>query len=100
MPLTLELTRQETQTAFNLRRWAELSTDRELAKFEGRIETDRHGHILMSPPPAASHGGYQAEIARALGNLMRAGRVLTEMPDLHCRRRQGRGCGMGLPGMY
>ena len=36
--LTLELPPQQTQTAFNLRRWAELLADRELAKVEGRIE--------------------------------------------------------------
>jgi hypothetical protein len=44
--LTLELPPHKTQTAFNLRRWAELLADRELAKVEGRIETDRHGHII------------------------------------------------------
>jgi hypothetical protein len=44
--LTLELPAHKTQRAFNLRRWAELLADRELAKVEGRIETDRHGHII------------------------------------------------------
>ena len=39
--LTIELPAQEEQTAFNLRRWAEVLADRELAKIEGRIETDR-----------------------------------------------------------
>src|SRR5438105_6230744 len=78
--LTLELPPQKTQTAFNLRRWAELLADRELAKVEGRIETDRHGHIIMSPPPAASHGGFQAEIVRLLWELLPEGRVLTECP--------------------
>jgi Uma2 family endonuclease len=78
--LTLELPAQKAQTAYNLRRWAELIADRELAKIEGRIETDRHGHIIMSPPPAPSHGSLQAEIARLLGNLLTRGRVLTECP--------------------
>ncbi len=41
--LTLELLPHKTRTAFNLRRWAELLADRELAKVEGRIETDRVG---------------------------------------------------------
>jgi len=45
--LSLELPTQKTQTAFNLRRWAELLADRELARVEGRIETDRHGHTIM-----------------------------------------------------
>jgi len=78
--LTLELPTQEAQCAFNMRRWAELLADRELARIEGRIETDRHGHIIMSRPPAPSHGSHQAAIARWLGNLMTEGRVLSECP--------------------
>jgi len=78
--LTLELPPRKTQKAFNLRRWAELLADRELAKVEGRIETDRHGHIIMSPPPAPNHGSFQLEIGHLLRNLMDAGRVLTECP--------------------
>jgi Uma2 family endonuclease len=78
--LTLELPVHEKQRGFNLRRWAELLADRELARIEGRIETDRYGHIIMSPPPAPRHGTFQAEIARLLGNLTPEGRVLTECP--------------------
>src|SRR5205807_2857464 len=65
---------------FNMRRWAELLADRDLAKFEGRIETDRYGHVIMSPPPAPSHGSYQARIASLLDRFMKSGRVLTECP--------------------
>jgi Uma2 family endonuclease len=78
--LTIELPPQEAQTQFNLRRWTELLADRELARFEGRIETDRHGHILMSPPPAPRHGSFQARISSLLDRHMRTGRVLTECP--------------------
>jgi Uma2 family endonuclease len=78
--LTLELPPRKTRTAFNLSRWAELLADRELAKVEGRIETDRHGHIIMSPPPAPSHGSFQSEIAHLLRSLLPVGRVLTECP--------------------
>ncbi len=78
--LTLELPPQKTQTVFNLRRWAELLADPELAKIEGRIETDRHGHIIMIPPPPPSHGSFQFEIGYLLRRLMRQGRVLTECP--------------------
>src|SRR5438552_16860764 len=78
--LTIELPEQQTQTAFNLRRWAELLDDSQLATFEGRIETDRHGHIIMSPPPAPTHGSFQARIASLLDRLMTTGRVLTECP--------------------
>src|SRR5437763_204811 len=78
--LTVELPPQRTQTAFNLRRWAQVLADRDLAKFEGRIETDRYGHVIMSPPPAPSHGSYQARIASLLDRFMKSGRVLTECP--------------------
>jgi len=78
--LTLELPRHKAQTAINLRRWAELLADPELARFEGRIEADRHGHVIMSPPPAPSHGSLQLEIGYLLRSLMDQGRVLTECP--------------------
>ena len=78
--LTIELPPQRTQTAFNLRRWSELLRDPVLAKVEGRIETDRHGQIIMSPPPAASHGSFQFRIGALLDGLMEGGRVLTECP--------------------
>jgi Uma2 family endonuclease len=78
--LTLELPPQKDQTAFNLRRWTELLVDPELARVEGRIETDRHGHIIMAPPPPPSHGSFQFEIGYLLRTLMRRGRVLTECP--------------------
>lgn len=78
--LTIELPQHEAQTVFNLRRWAELRANPELGKFEGRIETDRHGHIIKSPPPAPTHGSFQSEIAFQLRTLMSDGRVLTECP--------------------
>ncbi|HWD94492.1 MAG TPA: Uma2 family endonuclease [Verrucomicrobiae bacterium] len=78
--LTIKLPSQRAQTDFNLRRWAELVKDPELAKIEGRVEMDRYGHVIMSPPPAARHGSYQSEIAYLLRSLMQEGRVLTECP--------------------
>jgi Uma2 family endonuclease len=78
--LTIELQPQPAQTEFNLRRWSELLEDRALAKIEGRIETDRHGHIIMSPPPAASHGNLQSKIGRLLAELLPDGEVHTECP--------------------
>ncbi len=78
--LTIELPPQPEQTKFNLRRWAELLADPELAKIEGRIETDRHGQIIMSPPPGPSHGSFQLWIGHLLADLMPRGRVLTECP--------------------
>ena len=82
--LTIELPSQAAQTAFNLHRWSELLADsalgRELARIEGRIETNRYGHIIMLPPPGTPHGGYQARIAYLLYDLLPPGRVTTECP--------------------
>src|SRR3984893_5511348 len=47
--MILQLKPLAEQTSFNLRRWAEILADSELAKLPHRIETDRHGHIIMSP---------------------------------------------------
>jgi Uma2 family endonuclease len=80
MALTLELPPQKAQTEFNLRRWAELQADPEMAKIEGRVETDRFGHVVMSPPPAPNHGSYQLRIGALLDASIRTGRVLTECP--------------------
>jgi Uma2 family endonuclease len=82
--LSIELPVEKNQTAFNLRRWAELLGDsrlaRDLARYEGRIETDRYGHIVMLPPADFSHGSYQSEIAHLLRPLLPEGRVVTECP--------------------
>lgn len=78
--LTIELPACEDQTAFNLRRWEELCADPELAKVEGRIETDRYGHIVMYPIASFSHGSYQSEIAYFLRKLLPHGRTVVECP--------------------
>ncbi|PHX72103.1 MAG: hypothetical protein CK548_05015 [Opitutia bacterium] len=78
--LSIELPAQSAQTDFNLRRWAELAADSKWIKVEGRGETDRHGHVLLSPPVSASHGGYQSRITVFLDRLMPDGEVLIECP--------------------
>ena len=78
--LTIQLPPQRAQTEFNLRRWSELLADPDLAKVEGRVETDRYGRVIMTPPPAPSHGSYQFQIGALLDRHMPAGRVLTECP--------------------
>ena len=78
--LTIALPSHQAQRALNERRWAELLADADLARVEGRIETDRHGRIIMTPPPAARHGMLQFEIAYLLRNRTAHGRVLTECP--------------------
>ena len=78
--MTIELPLQAEQTRFNLRRWDALQTDPALAKIEGRIETNRHGQIILTPPAEPSHGGYQVWIGHLLLKLMPGGRVLSECP--------------------
>ena len=78
--MTIELPSQPAQNELNLRRWEELIADPDLAKIEGRIETDRHGHVIMSPPPAPSHGNFQIEIGHLLKSLLQGGRTLAECP--------------------
>lgn len=78
--LIIELPPQRDQTAFNLRRWAELCADAELAKIEGKIETDRFGNIIMMPPAAPFHSGFQGEITFLLKTYLPAGRIFPECP--------------------
>ncbi len=79
MPLAIQLPPRADQTAFNLRRWEEILADPELARLGQRIETDRHGHIIMTPPPGPPHGTRQFKIAKQL-DLLLGGRVVTECP--------------------
>jgi Uma2 family endonuclease len=80
VPITIELPDLQSQTRSNLARWMEILTDPLLAKLPNRIETDRHGHILMSPPPAPLHGQRQAHLAALLHQLLPNGQTLTECP--------------------
>jgi Uma2 family endonuclease len=80
VPVTIELPDLQSQTAFNVTRWTEIVADPELAKLHYRIETDQYGHILMSPPPAFSHGRRQSSIASLLSNLLPQGLAVTECP--------------------
>ena len=78
--LVIELPARPDQTEFNLRRWEELLDEPELARIEGRIETDRHGQIIMSPPPAANHAWFQSSISNLLRTSLNDGGSLTECP--------------------
>jgi len=66
--------------AFNLAVWERLVNDPALAALPYRVETDRFGQMLMSPPPAPSHGNKQSKIAMLLGQLMTDGEVISECP--------------------
>src|SRR4051812_30720642 len=76
----LQFRSRADQTAFNLRRWDEVVEDPDWQKVPGRVETDRHGRIIMSPPPAPDHGFYQIEIGALLGAMMKRGRTMAECP--------------------
>jgi Uma2 family endonuclease len=80
MPMTIELQPLEMQTAINIKRWSEILNDPELARLPHRIETDRHGHIVMTPPPAPFHGQKQSFIGFTLQRLLPRGTVITECP--------------------
>ena len=76
----VELVEIEDQTAFNLAVWEKLVNNETLAQLPYRIETDRFGHIIMSPPPAPDHGEEQFGIGFTLKQLLPRGHVITECP--------------------
>ncbi len=71
---------EHDRTAFNLAVWDKLVADPELAKLPYRVETDQHGQMIMSPPPAPSHGNKQSRLSRLLGNLLTEGQTICECP--------------------
>ena len=60
--------------------WTEICEDNRLQDLQFRIESDRWGNVVMSPPPRSRHGEYQFEIGAHLRDFMRNGRVVTECP--------------------
>ena len=60
--------------------WAEICEDKLLAALPYRIESDRWGNVVMSPPPRSRHAEYQAAITVLLGTQLRGGRSMTECP--------------------
>lgn len=77
---TIELHDHAAQTRLNLARWADILVDAELAKLPYRIEIDRHGHIVMTPPPAFRHSRRQDHIIGLLHSLLPHGQTLPECP--------------------
>ena len=63
-------------------RWQELVDDPDLARWPGKIETDRFGRTVMSTPPAFGHVSYAGKIIRWLNELLPDGRALPETPVL------------------
>jgi Uma2 family endonuclease len=66
--------------AFNHAVWEKLVADPALAALDFRIETDRFGQMIMSPPPAPSHGSRQTRIGYHLRSLNPTGEVISECP--------------------
>jgi Uma2 family endonuclease len=64
----------------NLSRWQQLALDPELARLPYRIESDRLGRIIMSPPPHFDHTWRAAKINRLLREYLPQGEVLGETP--------------------
>ena len=77
---TAELVDSEGQTTFNLAVWEKVLADSFLAGLPHRLETDRYGQIVMSPPPAPEHGRAQFSLGERLHQLLSSGDVITECP--------------------
>ncbi len=60
--------------------WAEICEDPVLRDLPYKIESNRWGRIVISPPPDFWHGNYQTEIATLLKQLVPAGHVVSECP--------------------
>ena len=60
--------------------WEEICHDKRLRDLPYRIESDRWGNIVMSPPPRSRHAEFQTEIALLLHQKLKGGRSITECP--------------------
>ena len=79
MSVAIRIPARDDQSEFNLRVWEKALADPALARLEQRIETDRHGHLIMTPPAGPAHGTRQFEIGRLL-HQHHGGKVVTECP--------------------
>lgn len=81
MPLYLKLPEVSDQHTFNHRRWDEILESGEAALYENqRVETDRYGHLVLSPWAAAKHGIYQGRALWLLQTMLPNGIGITECP--------------------
>lgn len=81
MSLYLKLPAVADQHAFNHRRWEEILESGESARYGNqRVETDRYGHLVLSPWAAAKHGTYQSEVVALFARLQTGGRTHVECP--------------------
>lgn len=69
------------QAKFNVERWSVLCADPFYASLDHRIETDAHGNVIMSPPPAFDHSRRQGEVMKLLmEHAPSSGEALPESP--------------------
>lgn len=78
--LVIDLAPDRAQTEFNFERWAEIQEDPQWDDWIGRIETDRHGHVIMSPHAGYHHMCYSKTIMTLLDALLPDGIALPECP--------------------
>jgi Uma2 family endonuclease len=79
MQLVIELPPRNEQIAFNRRRWQQLCADPQFTQWPGKIETNSHGNVLMSPPASGIHSSRQGDVTFLLRSLL-GGRALPECP--------------------
>jgi|SRR6516164_600178 Uma2 family endonuclease len=75
--MQIEITAQAER---HLKRWQQLAEWPELTSVPGKIETDRLGRIIMSPPPLFDHARYVARIIELLREHLPDGQALAETP--------------------
>jgi hypothetical protein len=80
VPITLELPDLKSQTRFNLARWTGILADPFLAKIPNRIESDRHGRVVMLPLPDVLHARQLGSIVARLSETAANGIPLTICP--------------------
>lgn len=78
--LAIQLPARPDQAQFNLERWAEILDDPFFTKIEHHIETDRHGQVIMTPPPSFSHGQKGFRLAKLLETHLPGGEASLEVP--------------------
>lgn len=79
MKLVLELPPREELLRQNRLRWSQLVADPALADLPFRVETNRDGVLLMTPPPSGDHSDRQSRILIRLDKEL-IGRALPECP--------------------
>jgi len=89
--------------------WEQICDDPHLRDLPYKIEQDRYGRIVMSPPANTDHGEYQARIAGVLGTLLPQYAILTEcgvdtpegvrVPDVAAMARARRRLYQGRPSL-